>query len=52
MVPRSYRKPKCRLPCRLPKGRAHAYIAGMDLKYWQTNLREAEAELDSRADAQ
>ena len=32
---------------RLRFARARAYIAGMDLRYWQTALREAEAELDA-----
>ena len=32
---------------RLRFARAHAYIDGMDLRYWQTALREAEAELDA-----
>jgi hypothetical protein len=34
-------------PGRLRFARARAYIAGMDLKYWQAALREAEAELDA-----
>jgi hypothetical protein len=32
---------------RLRFARAHAYIGGMDLTYWQTALREAEAELEA-----
>ena len=34
-------------PGHLRFARDRAYIAGMDLRYWQTALREAEAELDA-----
>jgi hypothetical protein len=34
-------------PGHLRFARARAYIAGMDITYWQTALREAEGQLDA-----